>query len=55
VEGLLIDVGQHELLRVQVSIGAAVCPDDGVTLDALFAVADLRMYANKLHLRALVM
>ena len=55
VESLLIDVGQHELLRVQVSIGAAVCPDDGVTLDALFAVADLRMYANKLHLRALVM
>jgi diguanylate cyclase (GGDEF)-like protein len=55
VENLLIDVGQHELLRVQVSIGAAVCPADGLTLDALFAVADLRMYANKLHLRALVM
>ena len=51
VESLLIDVGQHELLRVRVSIGAAVCPADGTTLDALLAAADVRMYANKLHLR----
>ena len=55
VENLLVDVGQQELLRVRVSIGAAVCPADGTTLDALLAAADVRMYANKLHLRALVM
>jgi diguanylate cyclase (GGDEF)-like protein len=54
VESLLIDVGQQELLRVRVSIGAAVCPTDGDTLDALLAAADVRMYANKLHLRALI-
>jgi diguanylate cyclase (GGDEF)-like protein len=55
VESLLIDVGQHELLRVRVSIGAAVCPADGTTLETLLAAADVRMYANKLHLRGLVM
>ena len=52
VESLPIDVGEDEPLTLRVSIGAAVYPADGVTLDALFAVADVRMYANKLHLRA---
>jgi predicted signal transduction protein with EAL and GGDEF domain len=34
-------------------VGAALYPADGVTLDALFAAADVRMYENKLRLRAL--
>ena len=50
---LAIDVGSREPLRVSVSIGAAVYPADGVTLDDLFAAADVRMYENKLRLRAL--
>ena len=53
VESLTIDVAPNEPLRVTVSVGAAVYPDDGADLDALFAAADVRMYENKLHLRAL--
>jgi predicted signal transduction protein with EAL and GGDEF domain len=46
-------VGRREPLSVSASVGAALCPADGVTLDALFAAADVRMYENKLRLRAL--
>jgi diguanylate cyclase (GGDEF)-like protein len=53
VDSLAIDVGGREPLRVSVSIGAAVYPADGVTYDDLFAAADVRMYENKLRLRAL--
>src|SRR6185295_15277290 len=52
VDSLAIDVGSLESLRVSVSIGAAVYPADGVTYDDLFAAADVRMYENKLRLRA---
>jgi diguanylate cyclase len=34
-------------LRLSVSIGAAVHPDDGATVSALFGVADRRMYEAK--------
>jgi diguanylate cyclase (GGDEF)-like protein len=53
VEATPIDVDGGERLHVSVSIGAAVVPGDGVTLDELIAVADRRMYRNKLRLRAL--
>jgi diguanylate cyclase (GGDEF)-like protein len=53
VDSLAVDVGGREPLRVSVSIGAAVYPADGVTYDNLFAAADVRMYENKLRLRAL--
>ena len=53
VDSLAIDVGSLEALRVSVSIGAAVYPADGTTYDDLFAAADVRMYENKLRLRAL--
>jgi diguanylate cyclase (GGDEF)-like protein len=53
VEALSIDVGGRDLLRVSVSIGAALYPADGATLGALLAAADVRMYDNKLQLRAL--
>ncbi len=53
VDSLAIDVGGRDALRVSVSIGAAVYPADGVTFDDLFAAADVRMYENKLRLRAL--
>jgi diguanylate cyclase (GGDEF)-like protein len=34
-------------LRLTVSIGVAACPEDGHTLDALFASADARLYSAK--------
>ncbi len=53
IEELSIDVGRREPLSVSASVGAALYPADGDTLDALFAAADVRMYENKLRLRAL--
>lgn len=52
VAGLSINV-PGDRLTVTVSIGAAVCPEDGVTADSLLSVADIRMYSHKLQLREL--
>jgi GGDEF domain-containing protein len=40
-------VGPEQVLRLAVSAGTAVFPDDGVTYDALLATADRRMYRDK--------
>jgi diguanylate cyclase (GGDEF)-like protein len=53
IEELSIDVGGRDPISVSASVGAALYPADGATLDALFAAADVRMYENKLRLRAL--
>jgi diguanylate cyclase (GGDEF)-like protein len=42
---LVVDGGQR--LALSISAGAAACPADGLTQDALIAVADGRMYRNK--------
>ncbi len=41
-----MNVGEHHV-AVGASIGTAIYPDDGDTLDALIAVADSRMYGEK--------
>ncbi|WP_341876970.1 GGDEF domain-containing protein [Defluviitalea saccharophila] len=35
------------MVQIRTSIGVAVCPDDGTTLDELLCVADKRMYKDK--------
>jgi diguanylate cyclase (GGDEF)-like protein len=40
-------VGPEQALRLAVSAGTAVFPDDGLTYDALLATADRRMYRDK--------
>lgn len=42
-----IRAGVEAMTPVTVSIGAAVYPDDGASVDALFAAADERLYAAK--------
>jgi diguanylate cyclase len=37
--------------HVEVSVGAALCPDDGVTADQLLGAADTRMYRDKNRLK----
>ncbi|ALO45613.1 GGDEF domain-containing protein [Pseudohongiella spirulinae] len=39
------------IYHVEVSIGAALCPDDGVTADQLLGAADTRMYRDKNRLK----
>jgi GGDEF domain-containing protein len=52
VEALSIGVGDREPLRVSASVGAALYPADGGTLDALFAAADIRMAGTSAAARA---
>jgi diguanylate cyclase (GGDEF)-like protein/putative nucleotidyltransferase with HDIG domain len=40
-------VGPEQAVRLAVSAGTAVFPDDGLTYDALLATADRRMYRDK--------
>lgn len=42
---LTLDTGAA--ISVAISVGVAVCPDDGATFDELLAAADRRMYENK--------
>jgi diguanylate cyclase (GGDEF)-like protein len=42
-----VRAGVETATPVTVSIGAAIYPDDGANVDALFAVADERLYAAK--------
>lgn len=52
VDALRIDVGRGRLAVVGVSAGAATYPADGQTIDELLAVADQRMYEDKIRRQA---
>jgi diguanylate cyclase (GGDEF)-like protein len=51
VESLAVAAEEGKLLRLSISVGAAVFPQDGVTAEALVSVADARMYAQKFRSR----
>lgn len=52
VDGLRVDVGRGRLATVGISAGAATFPADGHTIDELLAVADQRMYEDKVRRQA---
>ena len=47
IEQLNVGSGRKEWIRFSASIGAAACPQDGETLDALLQRADARLYQAK--------
>src|SRR5690606_11839895 len=52
VARLTITLESGAAISVAISVGVAVCPDDGATFDELLASADRRMYENKQQRRA---
>jgi diguanylate cyclase (GGDEF)-like protein len=54
VARISIDVGMGQSMRLAVSVGVAVFPEDGATGDALIAAADQRMYLDKAQRKRLV-
>jgi diguanylate cyclase (GGDEF)-like protein len=48
VAATTIDVGRGKTVAMGISAGAATFPDDGQTIEELMALADRRMYQNKL-------
>jgi diguanylate cyclase (GGDEF)-like protein/putative nucleotidyltransferase with HDIG domain len=49
VAALRLDIGPGGPVPLAVSVGAALCPHDGRTAEALIAVADQRMYEDKVQ------
>jgi len=47
IERLVFEAQPGKRLKLRISIGAAVFPEDGRTYEALLGKADTRMYANK--------
>jgi diguanylate cyclase (GGDEF)-like protein len=47
VEAIALEVRAEKLLRLGISAGVAVFPEDGTTFEALLADADHRMYRDK--------
>jgi diguanylate cyclase (GGDEF)-like protein len=47
VSAAVIDVGRGKVLSLGISAGGATFPEDGTTTDELLAVADTRMYQDK--------
>lgn len=43
--------GKHKKIPIMYSIGMAVYPTDGITLDDVIAIADSAMYENKMNLK----
>ena len=52
VSAVRIETGSGEWVNLSISVGAASFPEDGRTQDALLAVADERMYRDKLQRKA---
>ncbi len=53
VEGLQLETARGLVLRLGISVGVSVFPEDGTTIAALIAAADRCMYADKSNRRAL--
>jgi diguanylate cyclase (GGDEF)-like protein len=49
VSAVRLELGAGEAMPLSVSVGAAVSPADGTTVEALIAVADQRMYRDKVQ------
>jgi diguanylate cyclase (GGDEF)-like protein len=47
IAAVAIDVGAGRRIPLSISVGAAACPEDGRTQEALIGVADERMYRDK--------
>lgn len=47
IAAVRIDLRLGETLNLGISVGAATCPDDGRTQEALIAVADAWIYRDK--------
>ena len=53
VSQVQVEVGAGQRVRLSISVGAAACPEDGLTEYVLVGIADERMYRNKAQRRRL--